>query len=117
VGQRRGLGVASPRPLYIQRIDAKKNRIVVSDKANLFSKGLIAKDLNLISIDKLTAPQKVKVKIRLKHNETPATVYPHGKDKIRVIFKEPQLSVAPGQSVVFYTGNTVVGGGIIQNSL
>jgi tRNA-specific 2-thiouridylase len=117
VGQRRGLGVASPRPLYIQRIDAKKNRIVVTDKANLFSKGLIAKDLNLISIDKLTAPQKVKVKIRLKHNETPATVFPHGKDKIRVIFEEPQMSVAPGQSVVFYSGNTVVGGGIIQNSL
>lgn len=117
VGQRRGLGVASPRPLYIQSIDAKKNRIVVTDRANLFSKGLIAKDLNLISIDKLTAPQKVKAKIRLKHNETPATVFPHGKDKIKVIFKEPQISVAPGQSVVFYTGNTVVGGGIIRHSL
>ena len=74
-------------------------------------------DLNLISIDKLTATQKVKVKIRLRHNETPATVFPHGKDKIRVIFKEPQMSVAPGQSVVFYTGNTVVGGGIIHHSL
>jgi tRNA-specific 2-thiouridylase len=117
VGQRRGLGVASPRPLYIQRIDAKKNRIVVTDRASIFSKGLIAKDLNLISIDTLTAPQDVKVKIRLRHKETPATVFPHGQDKIRVIFKEPQMSVAPGQSVVFYTGNTVVGGGIIQHSL
>jgi tRNA-specific 2-thiouridylase len=116
IGQRRGLGVASPRPLYIQSIDAKKNRIVVTDRANLFSKGLIAKDLNLISIDKLTAPQKLNVKIRLRHNETPATVFPHGKDNLRVIIKEPQMSVAPGQSVVFYTGNTVVGGGIIQHS-
>jgi len=50
-------------------------------------------------------------------DETPATVFPHGNDKIRVIFKEPQMSVAPGQSVVFYTGNTVVGGGIIQHFL
>ena len=74
-------------------------------------------DLNLISIDKLTAPKKVKVIIRLRHNETPATVFPHGKDKIRVIFKEPQMSVAPGQSVVIYKGNTVVGGGIIHHSL
>ncbi len=117
VGQRRGLGIASSRPLYILGIDAEKNRIVVTDRANLFSKGLIAKDLNLISIDRLEVPQKVKAKIRLKHNETHATVFPHGKDKIRVIFKEPQMSVAPGQSVVFYTGNTVVGGGIIQHSL
>jgi len=117
VGQRRGLGIASTRPLYIRSIDAKENRIVVTDRANLFSKGLIAKDLNLISIDTLTAPQDVKVKIRLRHKEIPATVFPHGKDKIRVMFKEPQMSVAPGQSVVFYTGTTVVGGGIIQHSL
>ena len=117
IGQRRGLGIASSKPLYILSIDAEKNRIVVTDRAKLFSKGLIAKDLNLISIDRLEVPQKVNAKIRLRHNETPATVFPHGKDKIRVIFKEPQMSVAPGQSVVFYTGNTVVGGGIIQHSL
>ena len=117
MGQRRGLGIASTRPLYIRSIDAKENRIVVTDRANLFSKGLIAKDLNLISIDTLTAPQDVKVKIRLRHKEIPATVFPHGKDKIRVMFKEPQMSVAPGQSVVFYTGTTVVGGGINQHSL
>ena len=59
-GQRRGLDLASPKPLYILSIDAEKNRIVVTDKANLFSKGLIAKYLNLISIDRLEAPQKVK---------------------------------------------------------
>ena len=89
----------------------------MTDKANLFSKGLIAKYLNLISIDRLEAPQKVKAKIRLRHDEIDATAFPHGKDKIRLIFKEPQMSVAPGQSVVFYTGNKVVEGGIIQHSL
>ena len=80
IGQRRGLGIASSKPLYILSIDAEKNRIVVTDRANLFSKGLIAKDLNLISIDRLEVPQKVNAKIRLRHNETPATVFPYGKE-------------------------------------
>lgn len=117
VGQRKGLGISSPRPLYVLRIDALNNRIIVSDKKNIFSEGLIAKDLNLIAIKTLDQPLDLKVKIRLNHKEIEATVFPLKDGKAKVIFKEPQMAVAAGQSTVFYTGDTVLGGGVIEEAL
>lgn len=117
VGQRRGLGIASDRPLYVVKIDAEKNCIVVSDKEKLLSQGLIAKDLNLIAIERLDRPYRVKAKIRLQHREADATVFPHENDKAEVIFVEPQMSVTPGQSAVFYSDETVFGGGIIDQAI
>ena len=117
VGQRRGLGIASSRPLYVVKIDAANNRIVVSDREDLYSKGLIAKDINLIAVEKLERPYRAKVKIRLNSRAVDATVFPHENGKLKVLFNKPQMSVTPGQHAVFYTGDTVIGGGVIQEAL
>jgi tRNA-specific 2-thiouridylase len=117
VGQRKGLGISSDRPLYVLRIDAQRNRIVVSDRENLLSGGLIAADLNLIAVDQLERPHKVKVKIRLQHEEVEATLLPHENSTAKVVFDEPQMSVTPGQSAVFYEDDVVLGGGIIEHSI
>ncbi|MFC1819979.1 tRNA 2-thiouridine(34) synthase MnmA [Thermodesulfobacteriota bacterium] len=114
VGQRRGLGIASQRPLYVSKIDAKKNRIIVSEKESLFSKELSVKDINLIAIGKLERSYRVKVKIRLQHKEADAKIIPQEYNKAKIVFDEPQISVAPGQSAVFYSGDIVLGGGIIE---
>ena len=117
VGQRRGLGIASDRPLYVVKIDAAKNRIIVGDKEDLFSAGLIATDINLIALDKIKQPYRVSVKIRLNSRAVDATVYPHKNGRLKVMFNKPQLSVTPGQHAVFYDKDTVVGGGVIQQAL
>jgi len=117
VGQRKGLGISSPEPLYVFEIDVNNNRIVVGKKSSLFSKGLIAENINLLSIDEIKGPMEVSVKIRLQHTAAPAILSPNGEGKAEVIFKEPQLSITPGQSVVFYDGDIVLGGGVIERSI
>jgi tRNA-specific 2-thiouridylase len=116
IGQRRGLGIASHQPLYVSQIDAANNRIVVSHHEHR-SKGLVATDLNLIAVDRIERPLDVQVKIRLRHKETAATVYPTVGDQTRILFKKPQMSVTPGQSAVIYAEDTVLGGGIITAAL
>ena len=114
IGQRRGLGIASQHPLYVHQIDAERNRIIVSNGEAL-SRGLVTEDLNLIGIDRLTQPlDDVKVKIRLRHKAADAMVYPPEGRQTKILFKKPQKSVTPGQSVVIYAGDTVLGGGIIS---
>jgi tRNA-specific 2-thiouridylase len=117
IGQRRGLGIAASQPLYVVKIDAETNRIMVGDREKSFSKGLIATDLNLLTLVKLDRPYKVKAKIRLNHSETAATVFPLEGGKVKVLFEAPQMSVTPGQSAVFYTDDIVFGGGIIEKAL
>ncbi|MBN1832739.1 MAG: tRNA 2-thiouridine(34) synthase MnmA [Deltaproteobacteria bacterium] len=117
VGQRRGLGIASPRPLYVLRIDASKNRIVVTEKENLFSKGLIANHLNLIAVDRLDRPYDIRAKIRLQHKEVEATLSAFKDHRAEVRFHQAQLAVTPGQSVVFYLKDIVLGGGIIEQAI
>jgi tRNA-specific 2-thiouridylase len=117
VGQRRGLGIASPRPLYVLRIDAARNRIVVTKKENLFSKGLIANHLNLIAADRLDRPYDILAKIRLQHKEVDATLSPLEDQRAEIRFHKPQLAITPGQSVVFYVNDIVLGGGIIEQAL
>ncbi len=117
IGQRRGLGIASDRPLYVRRIDAAHNRIIVSEQEYL-SKGLVATDLNLISVDRIEKPlNDVQVKIRLRHKAAEATVYPPEGNQTQILFNDPQMSVTPGQSAVIYAGDTVLGGGIISAAL
>ncbi len=116
VGQRRGLGIASHQPLYVSRIDAANNRIVVSHHEQR-SRGLVANDFNLIAVDRIDRPLEVQVKIRLRHKEADATVYPPDGNQTRILFKKPQISVTPGQSAVIYADDTVLGGGIISAAL
>ncbi len=117
VGQRRGLRVASRKPLYVTKIDPQYNRIIVSEKSRLYSKGLVVKDLHLHHATRQDKPYRVKVKIRLKHEETPAMVFPKGNNRAVILFDEPQAAVTPGQSAVFYLRDIVLGGGIIEETV
>ncbi len=113
VGQRRGLGLALPAPLYVMKKDTESNRVILCDNETLFSKTLTAKNINLITCDELHEPIRVKAKVRYKHAEQWATVTQTDADTLKVVFDEPQRAIAKGQSVVLYDGDTVVGGGTI----
>jgi tRNA-specific 2-thiouridylase len=113
VGQRKGLGVASPSPLYVLQIDPASHRVTVGADAELATHTLRAGRLNWISISTLTAPMRVKIKIRHRHEPAWATLEPSGSGEVVATFDEPQRAVTPGQSAVFYDGDEVVGGGWI----
>jgi len=114
IGQRRGLGIAKGKPLYVIGIDAKKNRIIVGEENELFKKEFVVKNVNLISIEKIENCIEAEVKIRYKHTPSPATIYPYGENSLKVVFASPQRAITPGQSAVFYKGDIVIGGGIIE---
>jgi tRNA-specific 2-thiouridylase len=113
VGQRKGLGISSPSPLYVLNIDPVSHRVILGTDEELATRTLRARDLNWISIPELTAPMRVRVKIRHRHEPAWATLEPAGADEVVAIFDEPQRAVTPGQSAVFYDGDEVVGGGWI----
>ena len=113
VGQRKGLGVASPSPLYVLNIDPASHRVTVGADAELATRTMRARGLNWISITGLTGPMRVRAKIRHRHEPAWATLEPAGADEVVATFDEPQRAVTPGQSAVFYDGDEVVGGGWI----
>jgi len=113
VGQRKGLGVATGSPLYVIQISGADRQVIVGGDEHLYSHTLRARRTNLISLDGLAEPMRVKVKIRHRHEPAPATIERSGEDEILVTFDEPQRAVTPGQAAVFYDGDTVVGGGWI----
>jgi tRNA-uridine 2-sulfurtransferase len=117
VGQRKGLGLSHPTPLYVLRVDAEKNKVIVTDKESLFFKGLIASDVHLNLPESFERPVKIKARIRQRHTEAEAEISREPEGRVKVLFKNPQLSVTPGQSVVFYDEDIVLGGGIIESSL
>jgi len=114
IGQRKGLGISARKPLYVTVIDQKRNTIVVGGKEEVYGNELIASELSLIAMERLERPMEVKARIRYRHKEAPAAVTPLSKDKVRVKFKEPQMAITPGQTVVFYDGDRVMGGGMIE---
>ena len=97
--------------------DPERNRVIVGGKEHLFSDGLVAGDLNLLAVEELDRPRNVLAKIRFNHKGVEAEVLPLDNGRVRVMFKEPQMSVTPGQSVVFYQGEIVLGGGIIEKAV
>ena len=113
VGQRKGLGVATGSPLYVIQINGEKGTVTVGDNQDLLSRALIAHKMNWISIDELRKPVRVRAKIRHRHEPAYAVVENAGKGEVRVTFDEPQRAITPGQAVVFYDGDIVVGGGWI----
>ena len=114
VGQRKGLGVSSPSPLYVLNIDPASHRVTVGADAELAVRTLRARDLNWINIPELTAPMRVRAKIRHRHEPAWATLEPANlPGEVIATFDEPQRAVTPGQSAVFYDGDEVVGGGWI----
>lgn len=112
-GQRKGLGIALGEPAYVIDKDIASNTVIIGKNEDLFTTELIANDVNLISIAQLTEPMKVGAKVRYSQLEKPATIFPLENGNVKVIFDEPQRAVTTGQAVVFYSGDTVVGGGTI----
>ena len=114
IGQRKGLGIALGRPVFVCRKDTALNTVTLSDNESLFSKTLIAKKINWIPFDQLQGPLRVQAKIRYNMQAQPAVVEQVDDDSVRVTFDQPQRAVTPGQSAVFYDGEYVIGGGIIE---
>lgn len=116
VGQRKGLGVAHPKPLYVLSIEPKTRQVVVGEAEQLSMDRCWVQDLHWMGILRLEAPREAFVKVRYRSGKIPARLIPEG-DRIRVEFKEPVTGgVSPGQAAVFYEGNTVLGGGwIVKN--
>lgn len=116
VGQRRGLGIAAGMPLYVTSIDAATNILQVGYEEELWEDSLIAGNLNWISIPDLEEPMSCLAKIRYRHLPAEAMIEPLEEEKVKVTFKEPQRAITPGQSVVFYTSDLAIGGGVIERS-
>ncbi|NMA94679.1 MAG: tRNA 2-thiouridine(34) synthase MnmA, partial [Clostridiales bacterium] len=117
IGQRKGLGISIGRPAYVLRIDPDRNEVVLGDNRNVFAKGLIASDLNFVSTGGIESKVIADVKIRYTAKATRATIEPIDDDKVKVVFDEPARAITPGQSAVFYDGDMVLGGGVIDKVL
>jgi tRNA-uridine 2-sulfurtransferase len=113
VGQRKGLGISAPDPLYVVEVDARHNRVVVGSSDDLLRNEMTVGRTNWISIPELTAPLRVGVKIRSRSDEAPATLIQAANGQVTVRFDQPQRAVTPGQAAVFYDNDLVVGGGWI----
>ncbi len=113
IGQRRGLGVAADRPLYVCEKRMDENTVVLGGNERLFSRRLRADHINLIPFDRLEGTLRCKARVRYSQTEQPASVTQTGEDELEVLFDEPQRAITAGQAVVLYDGDVVIGGGTI----
>jgi tRNA-uridine 2-sulfurtransferase len=116
IGQRKGLGIATGSPLFVININPESNTVTLGEEKLAFTNCLEANKLNFIIFDQLTKPMKVKTKIRYSAKEADSEIYPLEGDRVLVKFDTAQRAITPGQSVVFYSNDCVVGGGIVEKS-
>ena len=116
VGQRRGIGIADEKPLYVVSISPSTNRVTVGAANELLSSEFIAAGVNWIAFDDPSEPVRAEVRVRYRHTAAAATITPLPDQRARVIFDEPQRAITPGQATVFYRGDEVIGGGWIVRS-
>jgi len=116
IGQRKGLGLALPRPGYVCEINPAANTVTVGDQSRLFGTTLIARDINLIMYPQLDRPLRCKAKVRYRQEEQPATVEQLDEHTLRVTFDEPQRAITSGQAVALYDDEYVIGGGVIAQA-
>ena len=114
IGQRKGLGIAYPTPLYVQKIDPVSNRVIVGDDEDIFTTELEAINVNWVAIDPPQEPIEVMVKIRYRHQPALANIIHYDDKKIKISFHDKQRAITLGQSVVFYNKDILLGGGIIN---
>lgn len=114
VGQRRGIRISSPEPLYVVKIDVPRNQLVVGKREALYQRTFIASGVNWLAIAPPAEAVRAAVRIRYRAAEASATITPLGEGRVRVTFDETQAAITPGQAAVFYDGDRVVGGGWIQ---
>lgn len=113
VGQRRGLGIALGKHAYVINKNPDDNTVTLGDEERLFYKNVTVNNLNFIPFDRLTGKMRVTAKLRYRHKEQPAVIRPYDNGTVLIEFDEPQRAPSPGQAAVFYSGDTVVGGGTI----
>ena len=114
IGQRKGLGIALGRPMFVGAKSITDNTVLLCSDRELYKKELSASRINLLVSDDLSSPARVEAKIRYRHTPASATVVRSAEDKLSLVFDEPQRAIAAGQSLVLYDGDTVIGGGIIE---
>ncbi|XZO00156.1 MAG: tRNA 2-thiouridine(34) synthase MnmA [Microcoleus sp.] len=123
IGQRKGLGIAAPEPLYVVELDAARNRVIVGDRLLAVESECYVQQVNWVSVAQPTAPIRAEVQIRYRSHPVPATVIPLESSqepentrgtRVKLIFDEPQLSITPGQAAVWYEGDLLLGGGLIE---
>ncbi len=114
IGQRKGLGFAAGKPLYVLSIDPQNNRVVVGEDDVLRKNICEVEEVNWISIETPKTPRRAMVKIRHKHEPAPANVEPLGANRARVTFDSPQRAITPGQAAIFYEADRVLAGGWIR---
>lgn len=117
IGQRKGLGIALKKPMYVVKIDAEKNEITLGDNEELFKKEFIAKELNFIPFDNLISSLEVEVKVRYSSFTSKGLIVPLENGKIKVQLYDANRAITNGQSVVFYSEDILIGGGIIEENI
>lgn len=117
IGQRKGLGGGFSEALYVVDINAEKNRITIGDKNALLCSEFLVDQINIINSEFVTESIPAEIKIRYNDQGHPGMIYPEGGNKLRIVFDHRQKSVTPGQSAVFFSGDLVIGGGIIEKRL
>ena len=115
VGQRRGIGVSSPEPLYVVKIDVPRNQLVVGRREELYQTSFVATGVNWIAFAPPSAPVRAAVRIRYRAAEAAATIVPMAGGRVRVTFDAAQAAITPGQAAVFYDGDRVAGGAWIDS--
>ena len=117
LGQRRGLGLPAAHRCYVTGIDPDSNTVIIGTNDDLMKTTLYARKVNLIAMDRIETPLRCSAKIRYRHKEQPCTVTQPEEDLLKVVFDEPQRAITPGQSVVLYDGDVVLGGGVIVGDM
>lgn len=114
IGQRKGIGMGFGKPMYVCKKDIEANSVTLGDEKELYSKTLIAGNVNFIAVDKLASPIKAMARTRYNGKEQPATIHQTSENEVFVEFDTPQRAVTSGQAVVFYDGDIVIGGATIK---
>jgi tRNA-specific 2-thiouridylase len=114
IGQRKGLGVSAPEPLYVVKLDTVMNRVVVANRENAGQDECFVSRINWVSLSQITSPIRITVQVRYRSHPVPVTVIPLDDQQLKLVFDEPQFGITPGQAAVFYDQDVVLFGGIIN---
>lgn len=114
IGQRKGLGIAHSEPLYVIGLDAGRNQVIVGERSEALQPDCTVQRVNWVSIAEPTTPIRAEVQIRYRSPAVPATVIPLDNHRVRIVFDDPQFSITPGQAAVWYDGEILLGGGVIE---
>jgi tRNA-specific 2-thiouridylase len=117
IGQRKGLGIAAPEPLYVVKLDNVMNRVIVGTRDRAGQEECTVNRMNWVAIEAIAAPIRAEVQVRYRSKAVPVNVIPLEEGRLKLVFDEPQFGITPGQAAVLYDGEKVLGGGIIENNL